>query len=200
MVQEVVGLCFQRIGADGDNRVGKFGVLVAIVELPDAHVTRAVHLGVIGRTVVDADVLDLHRTEVELSGAPGIFVTAGGTAVVEHRNKEAILALLGDYRRGHAGNQIQRVIPTCRLHGTVAPHHRVGKSLQLSATLLRRMVLSHPRAADGAKSRIYHAVDVRLDHELDVLTILFDNVVHRRRVPCGGLGRLLLRQVDGELV
>ena len=42
VVQEVVGLRFQRVGADRNDGVGELGVLVAVVELAHAHVAGAV--------------------------------------------------------------------------------------------------------------------------------------------------------------
>jgi hypothetical protein len=36
VIEKIVGLRLERIGADGDDRVGEFGVLVAIVEFADA--------------------------------------------------------------------------------------------------------------------------------------------------------------------
>ena len=83
VVEEIVGLRLQRIGADRDDRVGKLGVLIAIVEFADAHVARGMDFGVVGWTIVNADVLDLHGTEIELAGAPGVLVAAAGAAVIE---------------------------------------------------------------------------------------------------------------------
>ena len=83
MVQEVVGLRFQRVGSYRNDSVGKLGVLVAVVELAHAHVPRGVNLRIVSRAIVDADVLDLHRTEIELAGAPGVFITTPRTAMVE---------------------------------------------------------------------------------------------------------------------
>ena len=83
MVEEIVGLRLQRIAADGDDGVGQLGVLIAIVEFADAHVARRMHLGIIGRAIVDADVLDLHRAEIELAGAPGVLIAAARAAMVE---------------------------------------------------------------------------------------------------------------------
>ena len=84
MVEEIIGLGLERIGADSDNRVGEFGVLVTIIEFANSHVSSGMHLGVVSRAIVDTDVLDLHRAEIELSRAPGIFVAAAGAAVIEH--------------------------------------------------------------------------------------------------------------------
>ena len=60
VIEEIIGLGFERVGADGDDGVREFGILVAIVEFADAHVARRMNLGIVGRTIVDADVLDLH--------------------------------------------------------------------------------------------------------------------------------------------
>ena len=83
MVQEIIGLSLQRIASSRNDRVRKLGVLIAIVELANAHVAGRMHLRIIGRAIVDADVLDLHRGEIELAGAPGVFVTAACAAMIE---------------------------------------------------------------------------------------------------------------------
>jgi hypothetical protein len=64
VVQEVVGLGLVGIGADRHDGVGELGVLVAVVELAHAHVARGVHLGVVGRAVVDADVRRTQRAGI----------------------------------------------------------------------------------------------------------------------------------------
>ena len=87
VIEEVIGLGFERIGADGNDGVGKFGILVAIVEFAHAHVARGMNLRIVGRAIVDADVLHLHGAEIELSGAPGVLVAAAGAAVIERRNE-----------------------------------------------------------------------------------------------------------------
>ena len=84
VVEKVIGLGFERIGANGHDRVGEFGVLVAIIEFAYSHVSGGVHLGIVSRSIVDPDVLDLHRAEIQLPRAPGVFVTAAGAAMVEH--------------------------------------------------------------------------------------------------------------------
>ncbi len=83
VIEEIVGLGLVGVGADGDDGVAQLGVLVAVVELAHAHVARRVHLRIVGGAIVDADVLDLHRLEIELAGAPGVLVAAAGAAVVE---------------------------------------------------------------------------------------------------------------------
>ena len=152
MVQEVVGLGLQGVRADRDDRVGEFGVLVAIVEFANPHVAGRMHLGVVSRAIVNADVLDLHRAEIELSGAPGIFVAAAGPAVIESRDEQAVLALGVDHRRRHARHEVERVVPACRLHLAVAPYHRFSQALLLGRTRLGKRFLRHARAADRAKS------------------------------------------------
>ena len=92
MVQEIIGLGFQRVGADGNDGVGKFGVFVAIVQFADAHVARGVHFRIVGRPIVDADVLHLHGAEIELAGAPGVLVAAARTAMIVGRDEQPILA------------------------------------------------------------------------------------------------------------
>ena len=93
MIEEIVGLRLERVGADRDNRVGKLGILVAVVQLAHAHVAGGMDFGVVGRPVVDADILDLHRAEIELAGAPGVLVAAAGAAMIERRDEEPVLAL-----------------------------------------------------------------------------------------------------------
>ena len=44
MIEEVIGMGFERVGADGNDGVGEFSVLVAIVKFADAHVARGVNL------------------------------------------------------------------------------------------------------------------------------------------------------------
>ena len=83
VVEEIVGLRLQRIGAHRNDSVGKLRVLITIIEFTHAHVARGMDFGVIGWTIVDADVLYLHGTEVELASAPSILVAATGTPVVE---------------------------------------------------------------------------------------------------------------------
>ena len=198
VVEEVVGLGLERIGADGDDGIGELGVLVGVVELADAHVARAVHLGIVGRAIVDADVLDLHRLEVELASPPGVLVAAAGAAVVEGGDEQPVLALLGDHRGGDAGDEVEGVVPARRLELAVAPDERVGQALQLRVALAGVAHLGDAGAAHGAETGIHHAVLVGLDDEVNVLPVLLDEIVHRWRVPGGGLRRLLLRQVDAE--
>ena len=131
MVQEIVGLGFERIGAHGHDGVGELRILVAIVQFADPHVARRMDLRIVGRTVVDADVLHLHGAEIELSGAPGVFVAAASAAVIERRDEQAVLAHVVDHADGDAGDQVERIVPTGRLHLAVAPHHRIGETLQL---------------------------------------------------------------------
>ena len=152
MVQEVVGLGLQGVRSDRHDRVGEFSVLVAIVELAYSHIASRMHLGVVSRPIVNADVLDLHCAEVELSRAPCIFVAAAGPAVIESRNVQAVLALGVDHRCRHARNKVERVVPAGRLHLTIAPYHRFGQPLLLSRTRFGKGFLGHARASDRAKS------------------------------------------------
>ncbi len=121
VIEEIVCLGLQCIGADRDDRVGQFGILVAVVQLADAHIAGTVDFRVIGRAVVDTDVLDLHGLEIELARAPGVFVAASGAAMIEGRNDQSVLTLLLDDLRRHAGNKIERIVPARRLHLSVAP-------------------------------------------------------------------------------
>ena len=99
-----------------------------------------------------------------------------------------------------ARDEIERVVPGRRLHLAVAPDHRIGQALQLRVALTRVAHLGHAGAADRAEARVHHAVLVRLDDDVNVLAVLLDDVVHRRRVPRGGLGVLLLAKIDAEVV
>ncbi len=152
MVQEIIGLGFERVGADRHDRVGELGVLVAVVQFADAHVAGRVDLGVVGRAVVDADVLHLHGPEIELAGAPGVLVAAAGAAVIEGRDEQSVLAHVVDDRDGDARDEIERVIPARRLHLAVAPHHRIGEALQLRVARARVAHLGHASAAHRAKA------------------------------------------------
>ena len=200
VVQEVVGLGLERVGADGHDRVGELGVFVAVVQLAHAHVARSVNLAVVGGPVVDPDVLDLHRLEIELAGAPCVLVAAAGAAVVEGRDEQPVLALLLDHPGGDLGHQGQRVVPGSRLHLAVAPDHGIGQPLQLGRGDPRVIELGHPGAANGAQARVHDAVLVRLDHQMHRPAVLADDVVHCGRVPGIGLGLLLLAQVDARPV
>ena len=180
MVQEIVGLGFERVGADRNDGVGQFGILVAVVQFAHAHVARGMNFGIVGGPVMDADVLDLHRPEIELARAPGIFVAAAGAAVIEGGDEQAVLAHVIDDRDGHARDQIERIVPAGRLHLPVAPHHRVRQPLQLRVALLRIAHLGHARAAHRAKAGVHDAVVVRLDDDMHVAAVLADDVVHRR--------------------
>ena len=180
VVQEVVGLGLERVAADGEDRVGELGVLVAVVELAHAHVARGVDLGIVGRAIVDADVLDLHRLEIELAGAPGVLVAAAGAAMVEGGDEQPVLALLVDDRDGDAGDEVERVLPARRLHLAVAPDHRVGEALELGVALARVAHLGDARAADRAEAGVHLAVRVGLDDDVHVAAVLLDDVVHRR--------------------
>ena len=128
VVEEQVGLGFERIGADDHDRVGEPVVLIGVVQFVDAHVARGVHFGIVGRAVVDAAVLHLHRLEVELAGAPGVLVAAGRAAMVEHRDEEVVLVVLVDHARRDARHEIERIVPACRLPGAVAPDHRLARA------------------------------------------------------------------------
>ena len=158
VVQEIVGLGLERVRADGEDRVRELGVLVAIVELADAHVARRVDLRIVGGAIVDADVLHLHRAEIELSGAPGVLVAAAGAAMIEGGDEEPVLALLVDHRGRDARDEVERVVPARRLHLAVAPDHRIGEPLQLGVAGAAVAHLGDARAADRAEAGIHHAV------------------------------------------
>ena len=198
VVQEVVRLGFEGIVADRHQSVGELGVLIAIVQFADAHVTGRMDLRIVGGAVVDADILDLHGTEIELSGAPGIFVAAGRAAMVENGDEEPVLALFFDDRGSNARDQVERVIPRGRLHLAVAPDHRVGEALLLRAASGAIAKFAHARAAHGAEAGIHLALAIRLDDDVNVLAVLLDDVIHRGRIPGDRLGRLLFGEIDAE--
>ena len=199
VIEKIVGLGLVGIGADGEDGVGKLGILVAVVELANAHVARGVHLGIVGRAVVDADVLDLHRLEIELARAPGILVAAAGAAVVEGRDEEVVLAAgLLEHGDRHARDEVKRVVPGRGLHLAVAEHHRVRQTLLLRRPRARVAHLRHARAADRAKAGVHLAGLVGLDDDVHVLPVLLHDVVHRGRVPGVGLGVLLLGKIGFE--
>ena len=70
-----------------------------------------VDLGIVGRAIVDADVLDLHAVEIELAGGPGVFVTASGAAMIKGGDDQAVLALFLDNPARYLGGEPQRVVP-----------------------------------------------------------------------------------------
>ena len=199
VIEEVVGLRFVGVGADGKDGVGELGVLVAIVELAHAHVARGMHFGIVGGAIVDADVLDLHRLEIELARTPGILVAAAGAAVVEGGDEQVVLAArLLEHRHRHARHEVERVVPRGRLHLPVAEHHRVREALLLRGARPRVAHLGHACAADRAEARVHLAGLVGLDDDMNVLPVLLHDVVHRRRVPGFGLGSLLPGEVRLE--
>ena len=200
VVEEVVGLTFQRVAAPGDQRVGQFGILIGVVELADPHVAGRVHLGIVGGAVVDADILDLHRPEIELAGRPGVLVAAARAAMVEHRHDQIVLALFGDDPRRHAGDEVIGILPARLLIGAIAPDQRIGEAMRLCPGDRGGVVFRHPRAARRPQPGIDHAVHIRFHDQMHVAPVLFDDVVHRRRIPRLGVLILLLAQIDAELV
>ena len=79
-------------------------------------------------------------------------------------------------------------------------YHRSGKALQLRITLARIAHFGDAGTAHRTEPGIHHAVVVWLDDDMHVFAILLDDVVHRRRVPGRGLGRLLLGKIGAEHV
>jgi hypothetical protein len=100
---------------------------------------------------MNPDVLDLHRAEIELSGAPGVFVAAAGAAVIKSRDEQTILALGVDHRRRHARHEVERIVPARRLHLAVAPDHGFGQALLLRRARFGKRFFGHSRAADRAE-------------------------------------------------
>jgi hypothetical protein len=149
---------------------------------------------------VDANVLHLHGAEIELSGAPGILVATSSAAMVERRDEQVVFALLIDDGDGDAGDQIERVLPACRLHLPVAPHHRVCQPPELGIARAGVAHFSGARATHRAEAGVHNAVLVGLDDDVHVFAVLLDDVVHGRRVPSGSFGALLLAEVDTKFV
>ena len=116
MVQEVVGLSLERIRSNRKDRVGQFSIFVAIVQLPDAHVSCRMNLGVVGRPIVDPDIFYLHALEVDFPGRPGIFIASAGASVIESRDKQPVLALLLNHTSCHFGHEADRVVPRGWVH------------------------------------------------------------------------------------
>jgi hypothetical protein len=168
---------------------------VAVVQLVHAHVAARVDLGVVGRPVVNPAVLHLHRSEVELAGAPGVLVAARAAAVVEHGDVEVVLVILVDHPSGHPRDEVERVVPCRGLPGSVAPDERICEALLLGARHVGAAVLGHAGAAHGAEPAVHDAVGVRLDDEMHGPPVLAHHVVHRGRIPVVGLNPLLDRQV-----
>ena len=142
----------KRVRSDRYDRVGEFSVLIAIVEFANPHIASRMHLGVVSWPIVNADVLDLHGAEIELSRAPCIFIAAAGPAVIESRNVQAVFALGVDHRRRHARHEVERVVPARRLHLAVAPYHRLSQALLLCRASFGKRFLGHARASDRAES------------------------------------------------
>jgi len=136
MIQEVIGLGLERVGAHSNKRVGKLGIFVAIVELAHAHVAGGVDFRIISRPIVNPDILHLHGAEVELASAPGVFITAAGAAMVEGRDEHAIFAHVIHHCDRHARDEVERIVPARRLHLPITPDHRVREALQLRIALL----------------------------------------------------------------
>ena len=198
VVQEVVGLRLQGVGADDEEGVRESGVVVAVVQLAHAHVAGAVHLAVVGRAVVDADVPHLHALEVELAGGPDVLVAASGAAVVVGRDEQPVLALLLDHPACHLGDEAERVVPTRRVQPAVAPHARLGQARARAARHPRGQHLGHPGAADRAQAGVHHAVLVGLEDEVHVAPVPAHHVVHGGGVPGRTLAVLLPPEVRAE--
>lgn len=44
VIEEIVGLGFQRVGADGDDGVGELGIFIAIVDFANAYIAGGMNL------------------------------------------------------------------------------------------------------------------------------------------------------------
>ena len=135
VIEKIICLGLQRIGADRHNRVGELSILVAIVEFANPHVARGVDFGIVSRPVVNPDILDLHSAEVELTSAPCVLVATARASVVVGRDEEPILALFVDDRCGYAGDEIKRIVPARWLELAIAPNEGISQSLELSIAL-----------------------------------------------------------------
>lgn len=94
MGQEVVGLRFVWIAADGDDDIGQLRVLVAVVQLAHAHLARCVALRVVRWPVMDAHEGRLQGSEHQLASAPGVLEAATGATVVEAIKRQPITLCL----------------------------------------------------------------------------------------------------------
>src|SRR3954453_17883678 len=90
-------------------------------------------LGVVGRAVVNADVLDLHALEIELAGRPGILVTTAGAAMIEGGDDHAVLPLFLDDAAGDLRRESDGVVPGGRRHGAVTVDQRFRQAVRLRA-------------------------------------------------------------------
>ena len=196
VVQEIVGLRLQRVGADRDDRVGEFGVFVAVVELAHAHVARAVHLAVVGRAIVDADVLDLHALEIELAGRPRCSRSR------RRRRHDRRPRRSG---RPRPASSTTRRVTSATSHNAssqevgvqhaVAPDQRFGQPFGLRAGDRRNTtVRADLGAARSSRARSSPRSSWSgMTHEMHVAPVLLDDVVHRRaRTTPSPFGVLLL--------
>jgi hypothetical protein len=94
---------------------------------------------------MNPNVLYLHGPEIQLAGAPGVFVAAPGPAMVKGRHEQSVLAHVVDDRDGDARNEIERVIPARRLHLAIAPHHRIVTSSRVMSCDAHGVELEHGR-------------------------------------------------------
>ncbi len=116
--EEVVGLRLVGVAADGHDDVGQLGILVAVVELADAHLARRMALGVVRRAVVDAHHRRLERREHQLAGAPRVLEAAAGAAVVEAVEDESARTVGVENLLGDAGSRAPARRPSsCRTTG-----------------------------------------------------------------------------------
>ena len=51
--------------------------------------------------------------------------------MIEDGNEKPVLALVFDDGRSHSRHEIEGIVPGCRLHLPVSPHHRAGEALLL---------------------------------------------------------------------
>ncbi len=83
MRQEVVGLGLVGVAADRHDHIREFGILIAVVELADAHFAGGMAFGVVGRPIVNPDERRLERREHQLASAPGVLETTARTTVIK---------------------------------------------------------------------------------------------------------------------
>ncbi|KAF0137771.1 MAG: hypothetical protein FD153_1610 [Rhodospirillaceae bacterium] len=148
VVQEVVRLGLVGVGARTEDGVGDLGIFVAVIQLTHAHFPRGMALGVVGRTVVDADHRGLQRTEHQLAGAPGVLEAAPSTTVVKAIVEQTRRTIIVQDLLGQAGIEGHGVVPP-RVQPLVASENtRIFETL-LADAVVGIHVAGHLAAAGG---------------------------------------------------
>ena len=179
--EEVVGLRLVRVAADRHDHVGQLRILVAVVELADAHLAGRVALGVVGGTVVDAHHRRLERREHELARAPGVLESAAGTAVIETVEDESARTVAVENLLGDAAVERQGVVPA-RVEPCVADVDAGVAQPLLADAVVGVHHLGELPAARRRQALVHRAALVGDDHDVVAPAVLvLDDVGHRRR-------------------